>query len=36
MPVAHSLLAVKAMQKGMGKLLINQDKIHSDLEANWR
>jgi len=35
MPVAHSLLAVKSMQKGMDKLLINQDKIKKDLENNW-
>jgi adenylosuccinate lyase len=35
MPVAHSLLAVKSMQKGMGKLLINEEKIKADLENNW-
>lgn len=35
MPVAHSLLAVKSMQKGMGKLLINEAKIKADLENNW-
>ncbi|MAY82638.1 MAG: adenylosuccinate lyase [Flavobacteriales bacterium] len=35
MPVAHSLLAVKSMQRGMGKLLINEAKIKADLEDNW-
>jgi len=35
MPVAHSLLAVKSMQRGLGKLLINEAKIKSDLEDNW-
>ena len=34
-PVAHSLLAIKSLQKGMGKLLINEEKIRSDLESNW-
>jgi len=35
MPIAHSLLAIKSMQKGMSKLLINEDKIKSDLDDNW-
>ena len=34
-PIAHSLLAIKSMQKGMGKLLINEEKIQLDLENNW-
>lgn len=35
MPIAHSLLAVKSMQKGLGKLLINEARIKQDLEDNW-
>lgn len=35
MPVAHSLLAIKSLQKGLSKLLINEDKIKADLEDNW-
>ena len=34
-PVAHSLLAIKSLQKGLGKLLINEAKINSDLDNNW-
>lgn len=35
LPLAHVLLAVKAIDKGLGKLLLNQDKLAEDLEANW-
>ena len=34
-PIAHSLLAIKSLQKGLGKLLINEDKIKADLNNNW-
>jgi len=34
-PLAHSLLAFKSLEKGIGKLLINEDKIASDLDNNW-
>lgn len=34
-PVAHSLLAIKSLQKGMGKLLINEASIKADLDNNW-
>ncbi len=34
-PVAHSLLALKSLQKGLGKLLLNKDKLKDDLEHNW-
>ncbi len=33
--MAHVLLAVKAIDKGFSKLLLNQEKIAADLEANW-
>lgn len=34
-PVAHSLLALKSIEKGLGKLLLNEAKLHEDLENNW-
>lgn len=34
-PLAHSLLALRSLQKGLGKLLLNEAKLQSDLEANW-
>ena len=35
LPMAHVLLALKAIDKGFGKLLLNQSKLAADLEANW-
>lgn len=34
-PIAHLLIALKAIEKGLGKLLLNPEKIAADLEANW-
>lgn len=34
-PFAHSLLALKSLQKGLGKLILNSQKLAADLEANW-
>ncbi|MEL6273810.1 MAG: adenylosuccinate lyase [Bacteroidota bacterium] len=34
-PVAHTLIAIKAIEKGLGKLLLRKDKLAADLEANW-
>jgi adenylosuccinate lyase len=34
-PMAHTLLALKSFMKGMNKLIVNQDRIHADLENNW-
>lgn len=34
-PLAHSLLALKSLQKGTGKLILNKSKLASDLENNW-
>lgn len=33
--VAHSWLSVQSIQKGLGKLEVNRDKIRGDLENNW-
>lgn len=35
MPLAHSLIAIKATTAGLGKLLLNKDAIAADLENNW-
>ena len=35
MPLAHSLIAMNSMVKGLGKLIVNEDAIRSDLEQNW-
>jgi adenylosuccinate lyase len=34
-PVAHSFIAIKSLIKGMGKLIVNTEKINFDLENNW-
>ncbi|PHI18935.1 adenylosuccinate lyase [Lewinellaceae bacterium SD302] len=34
-PVAHTLIALKAIKKGLSKLLLREDKLAADLEANW-
>jgi adenylosuccinate lyase len=34
-PVAHSLIALRSLQKGLGKLLLNEQKLNEDLEKNW-
>lgn len=35
MPLAHSLIALKSLQKGIGKLELNQQALAQDLEDNW-
>lgn len=34
-PMAHTLIAFKSLQKGIGKLTLNEAKIKEDLENNW-
>jgi len=34
-PMAHTILAIKSIEKGLSKLLLNEDKLKSDLEQNW-
>jgi adenylosuccinate lyase len=34
-PVAHTLIAFRSIEKGLGKLLLNDAKIYNDLDANW-
>ncbi len=34
-PVAHTLIALKSINKGMDKLIVNEAKIAADLDQNW-
>jgi adenylosuccinate lyase len=34
-PFAHTIIAFKSIQRGLEKLLLNEQKIVDDLEANW-
>ena len=34
-PFGHTLIAYRSILKGLGKLLLNQDSLASDLEDNW-
>ncbi|MEJ8818942.1 adenylosuccinate lyase [Lacibacter sp. H407] len=34
-PFAHSILSLKSIDKGLNKLLLNEEKIKQDLENNW-
>jgi adenylosuccinate lyase len=34
-PLAHTIIALNSLLKGLDKILINKDKIEYDLEENW-
>lgn len=34
-PVAHTILAINSLGKGLKKLILNEQKINADLEDNW-
>lgn len=34
-PFAHTILAFKSIEKGLSKLVLNDEKIFNDLEDNW-
>jgi adenylosuccinate lyase len=34
-PFAHTILSFLSIQKGLGKLVLNEDKIRKDLDQNW-
>ena len=34
-PFSHSLIALKSLLRGLDKLLLNDQKLYDDLEANW-
>ncbi len=35
MPLAHGIIALNSLKKGLGKLILNEDAIRMDLERNW-
>jgi adenylosuccinate lyase len=34
-PIAHTMIAIKSLIKGMDKVILNEEKIHADLQDNW-
>ena len=34
-PLSHTLIALKSLNKGMGKLILNNEAIYADLDKNW-
>jgi len=34
-PMAHTLIAIKSIEKGLSKLILNEAKLKQDLENNW-
>lgn len=34
-PVAHTIIALNSIEKGLGKLVLNESKIKEDLDNNW-
>ncbi len=34
-PIAHSIISIRSLAKGLGKMLLNEDAIARDLEDNW-
>ncbi|SFQ08214.1 adenylosuccinate lyase [Parafilimonas terrae] len=34
-PVAHTLISIRSIEKGLDKLLLNEQKLNDDLEDNW-
>ncbi|HQG38497.1 MAG TPA: adenylosuccinate lyase [Chitinophagales bacterium] len=34
-PIAHTLIAMESIKKGLEKMLVNEHKIRQDLEDNW-
>lgn len=34
-PLGHGLIALASLEKGMGKLMLNEDALRADLDQNW-
>jgi adenylosuccinate lyase len=34
-PFAHTIIALRSVEKGLAKLVVNEQKINDDLEQNW-
>ncbi|MDO9375068.1 MAG: adenylosuccinate lyase [Ferruginibacter sp.] len=35
MPLAHTILSIKSIEKGLNKLVLNESKLKADLDNNW-
>src|SRR5690554_4118622 len=34
-PLGHTVIALQSLKKGLGKIELNEDALHADLEDNW-
>ena len=34
-PIAHTIISLKSLEKGLGKLILNEQKLIADLDNNW-
>ena len=34
-PIAHTIISLKSLEKGLGKLILNEPKLKADLDNNW-
>ena len=34
-PFAHTIISLKSLEKGLGKLILNEPKLNADLDNNW-
>ena len=34
-PIAHTIISLKSLEKGLGKLILNEPKLIADLDNNW-
>ena len=34
-PIAHTIISLKSLEKGLGKLILNKAAIDADLDSNW-
>ncbi len=34
-PIAHTIISLKSLEKGLGKLILNESKLKADLDNNW-
>ncbi len=34
-PIAHGIISLRSLSRGMNKLMLNKDAIHNDLNNNW-
>lgn len=34
-PMAHTIISIKSIEKGLNKLILNENKLKADLESNW-